>query len=297
MSLTPWSEAGSPTRTRFMGGSGQSVYVGTAGQIQFTDVVSDPQLQSKANNQFNTALEIHGRRGDIKSADGKLLATSVEVQSLHADPSKPHKGYRPSIGKGGLALAGTQCERNNQEIGKTTDRMCLSRDLVPDQVTAIMQKVDELTEQHPTLKHVLFTRNSYRRFYPAGADAASLLGVGRGTGNGLAGLKVCSTGICMAKPTNTSNGETARDVTSPPTSPKQDLVRASCSPSIDRSKGCRGRIGWPRNAARRSRSHRSGHGPRNGGCGCPGPTTNAQPKRHAQTEARRPEKSSRRRRV
>ncbi len=150
----------------------------------------DPQLQSKANNQFNTALEIHGRRGDIKSADGKLLATSVEVQSLHADPSKLTKDTAQVLAKAVSPLLELNVNATTKRLGKNHRQdVLLARDLVPDQVTAIMQKVDELTEQHPTLKHVLFTRNAYRRFYPAGADAASLLGVVGHSGNGLAGLE------------------------------------------------------------------------------------------------------------
>ena len=48
----------------------------------------DSQLESKANTQFTGSHEIRGQRGDILSSDGTILATSVEVHSLHADPSK-----------------------------------------------------------------------------------------------------------------------------------------------------------------------------------------------------------------
>ena len=150
----------------------------------------DPQLQSKANNQFNTALEIHGRRGDIKSADGRLLATSVEVQSLHADPSKLTRDTARVLAKGVSPLLDLNVDATTQRLSKNHRQdVLLSRDLVPDQITQVMAKVDQLTEDHPTLKQVLFTRNFYRRFYPAGTDAASLLGVVGHSGTGLAGLE------------------------------------------------------------------------------------------------------------
>jgi cell division protein FtsI (penicillin-binding protein 3) len=150
----------------------------------------DPLLQSKANTQFNTALEIHGRRGDIKSADGALMATSVEVQSLHADPSKLTKDTAAVLSKAISPLLELDRKATNKRLNKNQRQdVLLARNLVPDQVSMVMKTVQDLIEQHPTLKHVLFTRNEYRRFYPAGSDAAPLLGVVGHSGTGLAGLE------------------------------------------------------------------------------------------------------------
>ena len=46
-------------------------------------------------------------------------------------------------------------------------------------LNAIKDKVEALTEDHPSLRGALFSRNEYRRFYPAGPDAAPLLGLGQ----------------------------------------------------------------------------------------------------------------------
>ena len=150
----------------------------------------NPQLQSKANNQFNTALEIHGRRGNITSADGTLLATSVEVQSLHADPSKLTKDTVTVLAKAISPLLELNVKSTTKRLDKNHRQdVLLARNLVPDQVSVIKGVVEKLSEEHPTLKHVLFTRNEYRRFYPSGSDAAPLLGVVGHSGTGLAGLE------------------------------------------------------------------------------------------------------------
>lgn len=178
------------SRARFMGGVVTLCMLTLLVKSSSLMMFPDPQLQSKANTQFNTALEIHGRRGDIKSADGALLATSVEVQSLHADPSKLTKDTAAILSKAVSPLLELDGKTTNKRLNKNQRQdVLLARNLVPDQVSEVMETVKELTEQHPTLKHVLFTRNEYRRFYPAGVDAAPLLGVVGHSGSGLAGLE------------------------------------------------------------------------------------------------------------
>ena len=75
-------------RARFLGGFVTVCMLLLVGRSSSLMMFPDPRLQHKANNQFNTPQEIHGRRGDILTADGLSIATSVEVQTLHADPSK-----------------------------------------------------------------------------------------------------------------------------------------------------------------------------------------------------------------
>ena len=122
--------------------------------------------------------------------DGTLMATSVEVQSLHADPSKLTKDTVRVLAQAIAPLLELHVGTTTKRLGKNHRQdVLLARNLVPDQVNIVMDKVDELIEEHPTLKHVLFTRNEYQRFYPAGSDAAPLLGVVGHSGTGLAGLE------------------------------------------------------------------------------------------------------------
>jgi len=143
-------------------------------------MLPDSQLESKANTQFNTAKEIHGRRGDIRTVDGSLFATSVEVHSLHADPSKLSKDTATLLAKAISPLLELNIKTTEKRLNRRHRQdIKLGKNLVPSQVDEIMAVVDDLSKDHPTIRHALFTRNEYRRFYPAGTDAAPLLGLGQ----------------------------------------------------------------------------------------------------------------------
>ena len=51
--------------------------------IQF---IEGPALRQKAENEVIREMDIQAERGNIYSADGKLLATSMPVYDLHFDP-------------------------------------------------------------------------------------------------------------------------------------------------------------------------------------------------------------------
>jgi cell division protein FtsI/penicillin-binding protein 2 len=61
-------------------------------------LLPDPQLEAKARIQFEEAVEVHGRRGDIVDRNHTLLATTVDLYELHVDPwflqRPPKKGVR-----------------------------------------------------------------------------------------------------------------------------------------------------------------------------------------------------------
>ena len=178
------------TRARAMGGLVSLCLLGLVVQSTSVMMFPDARLQSKANGQFTDPQEIHGRRGNIVTADGQALATSVEVQTLHANPSK-------LTNESAVALSKALAPMLELDVNKTVKRLNkrkrqdvrLAKNLVPDQIQQIKARVEELTETYPNLGQVLFTRNSYKRFYPGGTAAASLLGVVGHSGTGLAGLE------------------------------------------------------------------------------------------------------------
>ena len=167
-------------RARLMGGLVVLCMLSLVVKSTTLMMLPDSQLESKANTQFNTAREIHGRRGDIRSADGIILATSVEVHSLHADPSKLTEDTAKRLAKVLSPLLSLDAPTTEKRLNRRNRQdIKLANNLVPGQVDTFMSAVDLLSEEHPTVKHALFTRNEYRRFYPAGRDAAPLLGLGQ----------------------------------------------------------------------------------------------------------------------
>ena len=53
----------------------------------FLMLLEDERLQEKAALQFQRAVVVEAPRGEIFARDGEILATTVEMPSLHADPS------------------------------------------------------------------------------------------------------------------------------------------------------------------------------------------------------------------
>jgi len=140
----------------------------------------DSQLESKANTQFTGSHEIRGQRGDILSSDGTIMATSVEVHSLHADPSKLSRDTARVLAQVVAPMLELDVSDTEKRLNRRNRQdVKLAKNLVPGQLNAIKDKVEALSDEHPSLRSALFSRNEYRRFYPAGPDAAPLLGLGQ----------------------------------------------------------------------------------------------------------------------
>ena len=177
-------------RARAMGGFVSLCLLGLVVQSTSVMMFPDARLQSKANGQFTDPQEIHGRRGDILTADGQALATSVEVQTLHANPSKLTTDSAAALSKALAPMLDLNVSNTIKRLNKRKRQdVQLAKNLVPRQIARIEARVEELAQDHPNLSQVLFTRNAYKRFYPGGEAAASLLGVVGHAGTGLAGLE------------------------------------------------------------------------------------------------------------
>ena len=135
-------------RARFLGGLVTLCMLVLVVKSSSLMMFPDPRLQHKANNQFNTPQEIHGRRGDILTADGLSLATSVEVQTLHADPSKLTNETARILAKTLAPMLELKVNPMVKRLSKRKRKdVQLAKNLVPDQIDGIMAKVDALIEQ------------------------------------------------------------------------------------------------------------------------------------------------------
>ena len=160
----------------------------------------DPQLEKKAKNQFKRAQKIEGRRGDILSRDGEFLATSVAIQALHVDPSRLSLADARMVAEQVAPVIGRSAKRILEQILEDPDRqdVRLARDLLPEQLAPLRVWLDAIAAERFEISRdpddleirvALFTRTSYRRFYPGQGDAASLLGLVGRTGTALAGIE------------------------------------------------------------------------------------------------------------
>ena len=120
----------------------------------------DSQLESKANTQFTGSHEIRGQRGDILSSDGTIMATSVEVHSLHADPSKLSNDTAKVLAQAVAPMLELDVRDTEKRLNRRNRQdVKLAKNMVPGQLNAIKDKVEALTEDHPSLRGALFSRN------------------------------------------------------------------------------------------------------------------------------------------
>ena len=147
-------------------------------------LLPDDKLQAKAAIQFHKSVELETPRGDVLSRDGGVLATSVEMPSLHADPSRL-SGLTPDE-------LSTLVDRLAELLEVPSDRLMerlsngrrrdvvLSGRLSPDLLPAV-----EVLDPNKAF----FTQDSYVRYYPSRGLAAQVLGAVGWNGDGIAGVE------------------------------------------------------------------------------------------------------------
>ena len=149
-------------------------------------LLPDDRLEHQASGQFEAAVEEHGRRGDILDRNGEVLATTVDLRELHADPYqltddgawRLARTLGPALKQDPDSLAGRLLDHHRRDVR-------LAKGLTPLDLTALEDQVHGDAE----LEASLFSRRDRRRFYPGRNDAAALLGVVGHNGLGLAGVE------------------------------------------------------------------------------------------------------------
>lgn len=178
--------AGSTARVAFVGAMilvGYGVLLTKASALM---LLPDDKLENQAAGQFEEAVVERGRRGDIRDRNGRLLATTVELQALHVDPSLLSGDGRRRLAQALAEALGTEPVELQARLDRPGRRdVRLARSLTPDEIAALRALVADDRE----VRSSLFVREDSRRFYPGRDDAAALLGVVGNNGVGLAGLE------------------------------------------------------------------------------------------------------------
>lgn len=144
-------------------------------------LMPDDRLQAQAALQFQASVSLEAPRGEILARDGTLLATTVQMPSVHADPSviPPEEALRiatdlaPLLEEDAAVLADRLTRAGRRDV-------VLASDVDPDieaQVLAVAPR------------HMVWTRNESARYYPGRELAAQALGVVGRNGRGLEGLE------------------------------------------------------------------------------------------------------------
>ncbi len=169
------------------------VFLGArAGQLMLWP---DSRLAAAGQDLYDRTVEMHGRRGSIVDAKGRLLASTVDLPTLYANPSTAREGDL-DVYIGRLSAASGKSERWIRDRfavrpdGRKLVELKLGDSLEPVAVDALVADVRELTRrEHRKEAPWLFKREEAVRMYPGRDMAAPLLGYTDSTDAGAAGIE------------------------------------------------------------------------------------------------------------
>lgn len=139
------------------------------GRLAHLQIFLHPQLAERARDQQRWSVELPGKRGDLVDRNGRLLATSIDEETIYAHP---HLIDDPERAATALAPAlDASVDEVLAKLSRDSRYVALHRKAPPDLVEATKAVV---REQGLHLS-VGFTRES-KRYYPNRTLAAHVLG-------------------------------------------------------------------------------------------------------------------------
>ncbi|MEU6710838.1 penicillin-binding transpeptidase domain-containing protein [Nonomuraea sp. NPDC046802] len=172
---------GSPRRRINIGLIGMtfvlSIFAGRLIQMQGLD---SKVYQEAAVGQRQHTQDIPAKRGSITDVNGHALALTIEAREISIDPTKVPAAARANV----AAILARHLGKSEQEIAaklaRTNTRyQLLARDVDPVVASRLLQ------DRVPALS----AKETYRRLYPAGDLAGSLIGFVGDEGGGLGGME------------------------------------------------------------------------------------------------------------
>ena len=138
---------------------------GLLGRGVYLQGIHNDFLQEKGNERYSRVIEVSAHRGMISDRNGEPLAVSTPVESVWASPPDVEADRR-QVKKLAQILGMDIEEVKNRLFDISRDFVYLKRLLPPDQVERVVSL---------NLPGVSLQRE-YRRYYPAGEEAAQTLG-------------------------------------------------------------------------------------------------------------------------
>lgn len=161
-------------------------------RLAYLQIVRHDDLSARAESQQQRAIEAPGKRGDIVDRHGRLLAYSVDAETIYAVPTDIDD---PAATAATLCRVLTDCSR--KELASLRERLERRRSFVYVKRRASPEEARKVAELN--LDGIGFMKES-RRFYPNRELAAALLGYVGLDNKGLAGLEAAYDKAMLGKP-------------------------------------------------------------------------------------------------
>lgn len=162
---------------------------GLLGRGVYLQGIHDDFLQEKGNARYSRVIEVSAHRGKISDRKGGPLAVSTPVESVWASPTDVEADQQ-QIRRLAKILGLNTDELKKRLTDTSRDFVYLKRLLPPDQV----EKVMNLGVPGISLQR------EYRRYYPAGEEAAQVLGFTGQDDNGQEGMELALQDQLAGKP-------------------------------------------------------------------------------------------------
>jgi cell division protein FtsI (penicillin-binding protein 3) len=155
--------------------------VGIQARLVYLQVHKHAELQARAENQSARTMDISAKRGDILDRNGRVLAYSVDSDSVYGVPSEIE-----DASKAAAMLCGALSDCSKKEQDALAGRLRQKRAFV-----YVRRRVTPLQARHVAelkLQGIGFIKED-RRFYPKKQLASQLLGFVGVDNKGLAGIE------------------------------------------------------------------------------------------------------------
>lgn len=161
-------------------------------RLLFLQVVSHDDLTARAERQQLQTITAPAKRGDIVDRHGRLLAYSVDAETIYAVPTEIDDAARTAA-----ALCGALSDCSRKDLTALEERLERQRAFVYVRRRVSPDDARKVADLH--LDGIGFMKES-RRFYPNRDLAASLVGYVGLDNKGLAGLEAAYDKVMLGKP-------------------------------------------------------------------------------------------------
>lgn len=148
-------------------------------RLGWVQVVDHRSWVEAAARQREATLEVEGPRGDILSADGRILAGSLDRVSVYANPARIPRERWPELAKKLAPIVALPADEILRRFSARERFFYLAKNLDP----AVVEPIERLRTRW------VGTLPTQRRIHPHGPLAAAVVGFVNGEGVGQAGLE------------------------------------------------------------------------------------------------------------
>ncbi len=165
-------------------------FITIIGKLFIVQVVQGEELSTKALDQQLKDTSIGAKRGTIYDCNGKVIAKSATVWKLALEPTYfEDDEQREYVAKGIADILDTDYEKIFEKTKKNVYYVDIKSNIENDVKDELVEFKKEVTEKYLKLANVIYLIEDYKRYYPYGTFASSVIGFTGSDGQGLAGLE------------------------------------------------------------------------------------------------------------